>query len=135
MPSKTEAQHKMMEIAAHTRGGYGGVPQKVGKDFARADDKAGITKKPSGSPKSRDEHMARLAAHQPRKSVAKEMGVHPSTVSRGVMRAGFKYEGSAADNAADKRGARKAGVSLKEWEGSPADEKQDRKARERLEVK
>jgi hypothetical protein len=26
-----------MEAAAHTPGGYGGVPQKVGKDFAAAD--------------------------------------------------------------------------------------------------
>lgn len=39
MPSKSEAQHKLMEIAAHTKGGYGGVPQKVGKDFADADKK------------------------------------------------------------------------------------------------
>jgi hypothetical protein len=26
-----------MEAAAHTKGGYGGVPQKVGKEFVRAD--------------------------------------------------------------------------------------------------
>jgi len=38
MPSKTPAQHKLMEIAAHTKGGYGGVPQKVGKEFAKADE-------------------------------------------------------------------------------------------------
>jgi len=37
MPSKSPAQHKLMEIAAHTKGGYGGVPQKVGKEFAKAD--------------------------------------------------------------------------------------------------
>jgi hypothetical protein len=37
MPSKSAAQHKLMEIAAHTKGGYGGVPQSVGKDFANAD--------------------------------------------------------------------------------------------------
>jgi hypothetical protein len=37
MPSKTPAQHKLMTIAAHTKGGYGGVPQKVGRDFAAAD--------------------------------------------------------------------------------------------------
>lgn len=37
MPSKSVAQHKLMEIAAHTKGGYGGVPQSVGKDFATAD--------------------------------------------------------------------------------------------------
>ena len=37
MPSKSAAQHRLMEAAAHTAGGYGGVPQKVGKEFAQAD--------------------------------------------------------------------------------------------------
>jgi hypothetical protein len=32
-----------MEAAAHTKGGYGGVPQKVGKDFVAADKKSGKT--------------------------------------------------------------------------------------------
>jgi hypothetical protein len=26
-----------MEVAAHTKGGFGGVPEKVGKDFVAAD--------------------------------------------------------------------------------------------------
>ena len=37
MPSTSEAQHRLMEAAAHTKGGYGGVPQSVGKEFADAD--------------------------------------------------------------------------------------------------
>ena len=37
MPSKSPAQHRLMEAAAHTKGGYGGVPQKVGKEFSKAD--------------------------------------------------------------------------------------------------
>lgn len=37
MPSKSPAQHRLMEAAAHTPGGYGGVPQKVGKDFVAHD--------------------------------------------------------------------------------------------------
>lgn len=37
MPSKSPAQAKLMRAAAHTKGGYGGVPQKVGKDFEAAD--------------------------------------------------------------------------------------------------
>lgn len=37
MPSKSSAQHRLMEAAAHTKGGYGGVPQSVGKEFAAAD--------------------------------------------------------------------------------------------------
>ena len=28
-----------MKIAAHTKGGYGGVPQSVGRDFVDADKK------------------------------------------------------------------------------------------------
>lgn len=38
MPSTTPAQAKLMKIAAHTKGGYGGVPQKVGKEFEKADE-------------------------------------------------------------------------------------------------
>ena len=37
MPSKSKAQHRLMEAAAHTKGGFGGVPQKVGKEFVKAD--------------------------------------------------------------------------------------------------
>jgi len=37
MPSKSPAQHRLMEAAAHTKGGVGGVPQKVGKEFVHAD--------------------------------------------------------------------------------------------------
>ena len=41
MPSTSKKQHKLMEAAAHTSGGYGGVPQKVGKDFVAADKASG----------------------------------------------------------------------------------------------
>lgn len=37
MPSKTPAQARLMAAAAHTKGGFGGVPQKVGRDFNQAD--------------------------------------------------------------------------------------------------
>jgi len=37
MPSKSPAQHRLMEAAAHTKGGFGGVSQKVGKEFVSAD--------------------------------------------------------------------------------------------------
>lgn len=39
-----------------------------------------------------------------------------------------KYEGSKADVKADKRGAAKAGVSVKKWEDSKADKKADKVA-------
>jgi hypothetical protein len=37
MPSKSPAQARLMAAAAHTPGGYGGVPQAVGKEFNAAD--------------------------------------------------------------------------------------------------
>lgn len=37
MPSKSKAQKRLMQAAAHTPGGYGGVPQKVGREFVAAD--------------------------------------------------------------------------------------------------
>lgn len=37
MPAKSPAQERLMQAAAHTPGGYGGVPQSVGKEFVRAD--------------------------------------------------------------------------------------------------
>ena len=36
MPSVSQAQSRLMATAAHTPGGYGGVPQSVGKDFNAA---------------------------------------------------------------------------------------------------
>lgn len=40
MPSVSKPQQNLMRAAAHTKGGFGGVPQKVGKDFVAADKKA-----------------------------------------------------------------------------------------------
>lgn len=45
MPSRSPAQARLMAAAAHTPGGYGGVPQKVGKEFNQADKGTGILKK------------------------------------------------------------------------------------------
>ena len=39
MPSKSPAQRRLMQAAAHTKGGFGGVPQSVGKEFVAADKK------------------------------------------------------------------------------------------------
>jgi hypothetical protein len=47
MPSKSPAQHRLMQAAAHTKGGFGGVPQKVGKEFVEAD-KGRTMKKANG---------------------------------------------------------------------------------------
>ena len=45
MPSKSPAQARLMAAAAHTKGGYGGVPQSVGKEFNQADKGRGILSK------------------------------------------------------------------------------------------
>ena len=37
MPTKSPAQKRLMQAAAHTKSGFGGVPQKVGKEFVSAD--------------------------------------------------------------------------------------------------
>ena len=37
MPSKSLKQARLMAAAAHTEGGYGGVPQAVGREFNEAD--------------------------------------------------------------------------------------------------
>lgn len=49
MPSVSDKQHRFMEAVAHNPkfAKKAGVPVKVGKDFAAADDAAGITKRHS----------------------------------------------------------------------------------------
>lgn len=47
VPSTSKKQAKLMAAAAHTKGGYGGVPQKVGKEFNSADKGTGILRKGS----------------------------------------------------------------------------------------
>jgi hypothetical protein len=90
MPSSSEKQAKLMRIAAHTPGGYGGVPQKVGREFEAADEG-----KSPAKPTPRDHHMARKARHSTHAEVAADFGVSRPTVSRAVKRAGFVKGGSA----------------------------------------
>lgn len=46
MPSTSKKQHRFMEAVAHSAefAKKAGVPQSVGREFAAADDKAGLTK-------------------------------------------------------------------------------------------
>ena len=46
-----------------------------------------------------------------------------------------KYEGSAADRAKDKKGAKKAGMTIKAWEKSAADKKADKAGQRKLDAK
>jgi hypothetical protein len=45
MPSKSAKQARLMAAAAHTKGGFGGVPQSVGKEFNEADKGGKLLKK------------------------------------------------------------------------------------------
>ena len=58
MPSKSWAQHKMMVAVEHSPSFAKkvGIPQSVGRDFAKADNKAGITKKPDKKRKKLNPH-------------------------------------------------------------------------------
>ena len=49
MPSKSPSQHRLMQAAAHTKGGFGGVPQNVGKEFVKADKGKTMKKAMGGS--------------------------------------------------------------------------------------
>jgi len=82
MPSKSPAQHRLMEAAAHTKGGFGGVPQKVGKEFVKSD-----KMKNGGSAQ-----QAAIAISM------KERGVQPKNMADGgvvksLKKAGFYEDG------------------------------------------
>lgn len=52
MPSSSKKQHNFMEAVAHSAefAKKAGVPQKVGKEFAAADEREGKKSKPSRMP-------------------------------------------------------------------------------------
>ena len=66
MPSKSPAQARLMAAAAHTPGGYGGVPQSVGKDFNQADKGTGIRKRKATV--SRTRTMGRVSSSAAQKN-------------------------------------------------------------------
>jgi hypothetical protein len=93
MPSKSPAQHRLMEAVAHNPkfAKKASVPQSVGKEFAAADE----GRKMGGSPKSKEEHMARRAKSVGQSATGGEFGVSQSTVSRKVRKQGFERMGGA----------------------------------------
>jgi len=46
MPVRSKAENRLMQAAAHTPGGFGGVPQKVGKEFTAASEGKKLNKLP-----------------------------------------------------------------------------------------
>lgn len=78
MPSKSPAQKRLMAAAAHTPGGYGGVPQSVGKEFNQADkaqkfNKGGEVCAPS-SEQSFENNLAETAANPTTRTGLKKGG-------------------------------------------------------------
>ena len=59
MPSTSASQHRLMEAVAHDPAfaKKAGIPVSVGKDFAKADLKAGITKTHDGKPIKRRDRL------------------------------------------------------------------------------
>jgi hypothetical protein len=60
MPSKSESQARLMAAAAHTPGGYGGVPQKVGREFNQADKGGKLLSRAAKDRPKEGKKMARL---------------------------------------------------------------------------
>lgn len=68
MPSKTPAQKRLMAAAAHTKGGFGGVPQSVGKEFNQADKGTKFNKGGSVAPSNEqafENNLAETVANPP----------------------------------------------------------------------
>lgn len=69
MPSTSAKQHRFMEAIAHSPSfaKKAGVAQSVGKDFARADDRAGITQTHHGKPAKNRRSAESLYPDHPKK--------------------------------------------------------------------
>ena len=72
MPSTSKPQKRLMAAAAHTPGGFGGVPQKVGKEFNDADtqkkearkfNKGGSVSAPSSKEQAYENNKAEALAY------------------------------------------------------------------------
>lgn len=80
MPSVSEKQRKLMAAAAHTPGGYGGVPQGVGKEFNAADKEVA--------------HMKKRRSHGLKhREIAQEFGTSRQTVGRKLSKANIVRDG------------------------------------------
>lgn len=56
MPPVSEAQRKLMYAAANRKGGVGGVPQSVAKEFVSTDSRRKLPQKKSGSAPNNSSH-------------------------------------------------------------------------------
>jgi len=58
MPPRSEAQRRLMWAAAKSKGGAGGVPQSVGKEFAAADEPGKLPER-KGKRRMRDTYRSK----------------------------------------------------------------------------
>jgi hypothetical protein len=72
MPSKSPSQARLMAAAAHTSGGYGGVPQSVGKEFNQADKGSKLLSSAMSNP-NRKRQAAQAIALRKKKSMGTDM--------------------------------------------------------------
>lgn len=92
MPAVSQAQRRAMFAAAQGNSTLG-IPQSVGKEFADADPGGKLPARVK--PNARHDHMAqRSATGLSNTEVAKEFGVHKSTVGR-ALRKGYVSGGPA----------------------------------------
>jgi len=76
MPSVSQSQSRLMAAAAHTPGGYGGVPQSVGREFNKADTGKKRSALPIRVHKLRKRGMISDRQHEKAESKAKEAAEH-----------------------------------------------------------
>jgi hypothetical protein len=67
MPATSQAQRRLMFAAAAKKGGAGGVPQSVGKEFAEADPGGKLPEK-KGEPEGRADRRYAKSKHAKRSS-------------------------------------------------------------------
>lgn len=110
MPSKSKKQHNFMEAIAHSPefAKKAGVPQSVGKDFAKAD--KGKTFKKGGIPPSINKQKTHHGAMQmPNASLNKYIGHKDGGITKGTaMNKSDMNEDTSMDMAQDKAMIKKA---------------------------
>lgn len=111
MPSKTKAQHNLMAMVANDPAASKrlGIPQKVGKDFIKAD--MGRKFKEGGDMKESKAMVGKELAFMKKKGAPKSMIKHEMAEAKGMKKGGKAYAAGGYTRAADgvaKKGKTKA---------------------------
>lgn len=111
MPSKTKAQHNLMAMVANDPAAAKrvGIPQKVGKDFIKAD--TGRKFKEGGDMKESKAMVGKELAFMKKKGAPKSMIKHEMAEAKGMKKGGKAYAAGGYTRAADgiaKKGKTKA---------------------------